>query len=117
VVAEPFDVVRSGYDRIGSSYREWSATSPVRLRWLRFLLDELKPGSLVVDLGCGPGEPATRLLTTKHNVIGVDASQEQLTLARSAAPTALLVQADMTRFSLRSNRVDAVASFYEPSRV
>lgn len=33
-------------------------------------------------------------------------------MARSAAPTAHLVQADMTRFALRPGCVDAVASFY-----
>jgi SAM-dependent methyltransferase len=111
-VPEPFDLVRSGYDRIGVRYRDWSSGSAVRLRWLRLLLDELRPGSLVVDLGCGSGEPATRLLTESHRVIGVDASAAQLRLARSAAPAALLVQADMTRFSLRPGSLDAVASFY-----
>jgi cyclopropane fatty-acyl-phospholipid synthase-like methyltransferase len=111
-VRQPFDVVRAGYDTIGSRYREWSAASAVRLRWVARLLDELNPDSLVVDLGCGPGEPATRLLAERHRVIGVDASMVQLSLARQAAPTAILVQADMTRFSLRESSVDAVAAFY-----
>jgi cyclopropane fatty-acyl-phospholipid synthase-like methyltransferase len=111
-VTQPFDVVRAGYDTIGSRYREWSAASAVRLRWVARLLDELPPDSLVVDLGCGPGEPATRLLAERHRVIGVDASLVQLSLARESAPTAMLVQADMTCFALRSSSVDAVASFY-----
>jgi SAM-dependent methyltransferase len=111
-VGQPFDIVRSGYDTIGSRYREWSAASAVRVHWVTRLLDELGPDSLVVDLGCGPGEPATRLLAERHRVIGVDASPVQLSLARRAAPTAMLVQADMTRFALRRSSVDAVASFY-----
>jgi cyclopropane fatty-acyl-phospholipid synthase-like methyltransferase len=76
------------------------------------LLEELRPGAVVVDLGCGAGEPATRLLAESHRVIGMDASLEQLRLARSAAPTALLVQADITQLSVRPGSVDAVASFY-----
>ena len=76
------------------------------------LLDDLAPASQVVDLGCGPGEPATRLLAQQHRVIGVDASSAQLALAREAAPTALLVQADMTRIAFRPGSVDAIASFY-----
>jgi cyclopropane fatty-acyl-phospholipid synthase-like methyltransferase len=112
LVPEPFDVVRHGYDRIGERYREWSSGSAVRLEWLRFLLEELRPGAVVVDLGCGAGEPATRLLSESHRVIGVDASFEQLRLARTAAPTALLAQADITQFSLNPGSVDAVASFY-----
>ena len=111
-MGEPFDVVRRGYDRIGSGYRDWSAAGAVRRYWLAVLLADLAPGSLVVDLGCGPGEPVTRTLAELHRVIGVDGSRVQLDLARSAAPTARLVQADMTRFALRPGSVDAVASFY-----
>jgi SAM-dependent methyltransferase len=111
-VTDAFGVVRAGYDRIGVKYRDWSSASPVRLQWINRLLDWLRPRSLVVDLGCGSGEPATRLLAEAHHVIGVDGSASQLALARSAAPSALLVQADMTRFALRPSSVDAVASFY-----
>jgi len=67
---------------------------------------------VVVDLGCGPGEPVTRMLAEEHRVLGVDGSRVQLDLARSAAPTACLVQADMTRLALRPASVDAVVSFY-----
>jgi cyclopropane fatty-acyl-phospholipid synthase-like methyltransferase len=111
-VSGGFDVVRSGYDRIGPRYRDWSRASPVRLYWVQRLLGELEPGSLVVDLGCGPGEPATRMLAERHRVIGVDGSLTQLHLARAAVPTAAFVQADMTRFALRPGCADAVASFY-----
>lgn len=111
-MSDAFQTVRSGYDRIGESYREWSRNSPVRLRWVQRLLTQLSPGSLVVDLGCGSGEPATRLLTEHHRVCGVDASSVQLQLAARAAPGALLVHADMTRFSLRPGSVDAVVSFF-----
>jgi SAM-dependent methyltransferase len=111
-VGEAFDIVRSGYDRIGVRYREWSSVSPTRLNFVRRLLRELTPGSLVVELGCGPGEPATRLLAAEHRVLAVDASLAQLQLAREAAPTAALVQADMARLHLRAGSADAVASFY-----
>jgi cyclopropane fatty-acyl-phospholipid synthase-like methyltransferase len=111
-LGEEFQTVRAGYDRIGERYREWSQHSPVRLHWVQRLLDELQPDSLVIDLGCGPGEPATRMLAEHHRVCGVDASRVQLELARRVAPSAQLVQADMTRFALRPGSVDAVASFY-----
>jgi cyclopropane fatty-acyl-phospholipid synthase-like methyltransferase len=84
----------------------------VRLHWIQRLLSELSPASLVVDLGCGPGEPATRMLAEHHRVLGVDASIVQLRLAQPAVPSAQFVQADLTRFALRPGSVDAVASFY-----
>jgi len=111
-VGEAFDIVRSGYDRIVVRYREWSSVSPTRLNFVRRLLRGLTPGSLVVELGCGPGEPATRLLAAEHRVLALDASVAQLRLAREAAPTAALVQADMARLHLRAGSADAVASFY-----
>ena len=111
-MTDAFGVVRGGYDAIGERYREESRDNPVRLHWVGQLLGCLQPDSLVVDLGCGPGEPATRLLSEHHRVIGVDASAVQLRLARQAAPKALLVQADMTRLVLRPGSLDAVASFY-----
>lgn len=109
---DPFDTVRSGYDRIAADYLAWSQHSRVRLQQVARLLDELQPMSTVVELGCGAGEPATRLLAERHRVIAIDASRVQLHLARAAAPDAMLLQGDIMRWHLQPDRVDAVASFY-----
>jgi cyclopropane fatty-acyl-phospholipid synthase-like methyltransferase len=111
-MGEAFEVVRASYDRLGTTYRDWSQDGSLRETMLRKLLDQLAPASLVVDLGCGPGEPVTRLISDHHRAVGIDASRVQLELAHIAAPTAMLVQADMTRCVLRPGSVDAVASFY-----
>jgi SAM-dependent methyltransferase len=111
-VSEPFEIVRQGYDVIGPRYRDWSSHSPVRLAQVARLLARLPPDALVLELGCGSGEPATRLISAQHRVIGVDASHPQLRLAGQAAPSALLVQADMTRLCLQPGSLDAVVSFY-----
>jgi SAM-dependent methyltransferase len=109
---DPQGVVRKGYDDIGRRYHDWSHDDPVRLRFVGEALDRLRPGSVVVDLGCGPGDPATRLLTEQHTVLGVDLSLTQLRLARELAPRASLVAADITRFALAPASVDAVVSFF-----
>lgn len=108
----PQQVVARGYDAIGPRYREWSHASPVRLDKVRELLGLMPDRGTVVDLGCGPGEPATRLLAERHRVVGVDLSAVQLRLAQRAAPGAAFVRADMTRLALRPGSIDAVASFY-----
>ena len=108
---EPWRVVQRGYDDIGGRYHGWSHESPVRLRFVREALARLRPGSRVVDLGCGSGDPATRLLSEEHTVLGVDLSLAQLRLAREFAPRACLVAADITTFALASASVDAVVSF------
>ena len=106
------DLVRSGYDEIGARYHSWSHASEVRLRFVHQVLGRLPAGSRVVDLGCGPGDPATRLLSDRHDVIGVDISAGQLTIARRLAPGAALVQADLAELALQPASVDAVVSFY-----
>jgi SAM-dependent methyltransferase len=106
------DVVVAGYDQLGPRYRDQFSGSPTRIAYVRRVRRRLAPGSIVVDLGCGPGDPATRLLAADHRVLGVDVSPGQLRLAASAAPTALLVRADITEFALRPASVDAVVSFY-----
>jgi len=105
-------LVRAGYDAIGLGYHAWSHRSPVRLGFVDQVLQRLAPTSTVVDLGCGPGDPATRMLAERHTVLGVDLSMEQLRIARRLAPEALLVQADLVDLSLQDSSVDAVVSFY-----
>jgi len=105
-------VVRTGYDAIGERYHEWSHLSPTRLDFVDQVLHRLRPGSTVVDLGCGPGDPATRMLVEHHTVLGVDVSMEQLRIARRLAPNAGLVQADLVDFSMQPRSVDAVVSFF-----
>jgi SAM-dependent methyltransferase len=106
------EVVRAGYDLLGERYHDWSHAGSVRLGYVDAVLGRLELGSTVVDLGCGPGDPATRLLSETHIVLGVDISAGQLAIARRLAPRASFVQADLTRFGLQPNSVDAVVSFY-----
>jgi cyclopropane fatty-acyl-phospholipid synthase-like methyltransferase len=105
-------MTRAGYDAIGERYHSWSHASEVRLGVVQRVLQLLPAGRTVVDLGCGPGDPATRLLGAQHHVIGVDLSVGQLSIARRLAPRASLVQADLADLSLRPSSVDAVVSFY-----
>jgi cyclopropane fatty-acyl-phospholipid synthase-like methyltransferase len=112
VTDQPRDLVRAGYDEIGERYHSWSHASEIRLGFVQRVLERLPAGSTVVDLGCGPGDPATRLLSERHHVIGVDLSAGQLGIARRLAPRAALVQADLAELALLPSSVDAVVSFY-----
>jgi SAM-dependent methyltransferase len=65
----------------------------------------MEPGS-VADVCCGDGRLAPRLPGTP--VVGVDRSAALLRLARAAAPTAPLVQADARALPLPDDRFDLV---------
>ena len=54
--------------------------------------DESERG-LVVELGCGPGVTAARLLAAGFDVVAIDSSPGMLAIARTRAPRATFVQA------------------------
>ena len=56
-------------------------------------------------LGCGPGDPATRILAERHYVVGADLSWEQLQIARQHT-RAPLVHADMTTLAFRPQSLE-----------
>ena len=80
---DPKRVVERGYDRVAHRYARLEGESEwPRMRWLRKLLNRLEPGSSVLDLGCGSGNPADVEISKEHKVTGVDISQTQINLAR-----------------------------------
>ena len=55
--------------------------------WLDRFLDLVEPEGRILDLGCGAGDPiAGYFMSRGFEVVGVDASHEMLTLARSRYP-------------------------------
>jgi 2-polyprenyl-3-methyl-5-hydroxy-6-metoxy-1,4-benzoquinol methylase len=53
---------------------------------LKLLRERKIAGGLVVDLGCGSGVLAERLMRAGYDVLGVDVSGAMLRLARKRAP-------------------------------
>lgn len=63
-------------------------------------LIDAAPGALAVDLGCGNGGLTGSLVQRGYRVIGVDASETMLALARERYPDIPLLQADACDFTL-----------------
>jgi SAM-dependent methyltransferase len=72
---------------------------------VEFLVDELRlrPGSRLLDLGCGTGRHAVELARRGYRMVGVDLSRGMLRQAQAAARAAEVsvdwIQADATRFA------------------
>jgi cyclopropane fatty-acyl-phospholipid synthase-like methyltransferase len=107
-------IVREGYDAVSRAYvdDEGADRADERRRWLAPLLGELPPGANVVDLGCGAGVPATRILAERFRVTGVDLSPVQIERARRIVPRASFLVADMTTVDFEPESLDAVVSLY-----
>jgi ubiquinone/menaquinone biosynthesis C-methylase UbiE len=110
---DPKRLVEQGYDQVAHEYArlegeiEWP-----RLRWLNKLLDELEPGSSVLDLGCGSGDPADIEISKEHQVTGVDISEAQIELARNNVPAGDFIHGDAGTVEFPAASFDAVISFY-----
>jgi len=104
-------IVEEGYDKIAEEY----ATARGKLgrrdrKYLNRLLERLPEGSSILDLGCGSGEPVTKLLAERREVVGVDVSRRQIQLARKNVPEATFFVGDMAEISFPDEAFDAIVS-------
>ncbi len=119
--AEQRDLVRRGYDSISRAYRDDEGRSNPATEedvtryesWFDDLTGMLRPAARVLDLGCGAGLPATKLLVRAgFDVVGVDISHVQIERARELVPGASFIQADMALWDCEHTSFDAVVSLY-----
>jgi len=108
--AEAFDV-------IGDRYDEAFPHKEGQLAAAEWLIDSLKAGSRVLDLGCGTGLPtAGQLAGAGLDVIGIDLSAGMVSLAEAHVPDATFHQADIADLRpggpLDLGRFDAVVAFF-----
>lgn len=74
-------------------------------------LDGLAPaGGLVLDVGCGTGQLAARLIDRGYRVVGVDPSEGMLEVMRSRAPEVHAVLGSGTTLPFDSERFDLVVT-------
>ena len=105
--------VAAGYDVLAPRWSDWMASidGEPSQRFLDGLDRRLDDGARLLDLGCGNGENARRL-ANRFDVVGVDVSEEQLRLARAAAPGARFMHADFADLDLPDGSFDAVVALY-----
>jgi SAM-dependent methyltransferase len=111
VLSVPSALVRFGYDDISGAYRGDDDIVEEYREWIDGLA--LEPGARVLDLGCGCGIPADRLLVAGGaEVLGVDFSAEQVRRARELVPEARFECADIADWDAPDDAFDVVVSFY-----
>jgi len=110
---DPKRIVEEGYDQVAAAYSRLESESQwPRIRWLRKVLTRLDPGSSVLDLGCGSGDPADIEIAKLHQVTGVDISNAQIGLARQNVPQGKFIKEDLGSLDFPEGSFDAVVSFY-----
>lgn len=111
--SDPKKLVEQGYDRVAAEYAQLEqGESWPRMRWLRKILERLAPGSSVLDLGCGSGDPADVEIAKNHRLTGVDISRVQIDQARRNVPDGRFIHADAATVQFTSAPFDSIVSFY-----
>lgn len=77
-----------------------------------WIMSQLKPGSKVVDLGCGAGLLTNALAQAGHAVVGIDLSKNCLEMAqrKDATKSVTYLQADASSTPLSSSDFDVVCA-------
>jgi ubiquinone/menaquinone biosynthesis C-methylase UbiE len=107
-----FDIVKSGYDRLGNTYTTERGKFD---NWdeIKAFAGRLPEHAMVLDAGSGTGIPIARFLTQQgHEVTGIDLSRTMVEVARKNVPDASFQQMNMTEITLPPNSFDGVISCY-----
>ena len=112
-VDEPKEIVRAGYDAIADRYAAWAATfeTPVGA-WLAKFVERVPAGARVLELGCGGGNPATRVLAERYEYLGVDLSPVQIERSRTAMPGVRFEVGDATSLEQEAATLDGIVSLF-----
>ncbi|MHA1504006.1 MAG: class I SAM-dependent methyltransferase [Candidatus Heimdallarchaeota archaeon] len=105
-------IVRQGYDKVADEYLATRSEEDEEVKLLPDFMSRLPEGSRILDAGCGAGEPITRILSEKFEVIGVDISRKQIEIAREILPQCEFVWQDMTTLTYPNDYFDGIISYY-----
>lgn len=105
--------VHEGYNKSAKAYSSVFRDQFKNNKHLELLIERLKSGAKVLDVGCGGGKPIDSYLVQRgFEVIGFDISEEQIKLAKLNVPEAQYSVMDMSDLKEGQFQVDAVVSFY-----
>lgn len=116
---DPKTIVSEAYNEIAPWYLEWVSNQPSspRERYTNIMLKNipttgpLKPR--ILELGCGPGFPTTRMLLDRGaHVVANDIAAKQLKMARTHCPEASFIEEDMATLDFRPGGFDGVVCFF-----
>lgn len=101
-MSSPADAIVEIYTRHAHAWDQGRGRQFFEQTWVDRFLSYVDPGSPILDIGCGAGEPIAKYLVEKgHPVTGVDTSGPLIELSRAREPGQEWIVADMRQLDLR----------------
>jgi SAM-dependent methyltransferase len=105
------EATTAAYDAAAEAYAErWAGVDTAVVEVVERFASELRPGALVLDLGCGPGRDLRWLARHGFRPVGLDRSGGMLGYTARHASGTPLICGDMARLPLCSDAVDGLWS-------
>lgn len=93
--------LRAVYERQAADFDRRRDRTLFERRWLDRLLALTCPGDVVLDVGCGAGEPiAAHVIARGRRICGIDFAEDMLDIARRRFPAERWLKADMRDLDL-----------------
>ncbi|PSK60182.1 Sphingolipid C9-methyltransferase 2 [Elsinoe australis] len=112
----PKTIVEQAYDHIADFYLTWAEGHKTpREGYTEKVLAAVptKSSPHILELGCGPGVPITRMLLDRGaRVTANDISTKQIALAKARCPEATYAPGDMTALAFEDGEFDGATCFY-----
>ena len=107
-VSEIRELVISTYDRIANVYSDtYLDNDNMDSKFLDYFIDRLAGGK-VLDMGCGTGGNSEYLRKKGIDVVGIDASQNMLHVARRLYPETQFEEQDILQTSFNKDAFDGI---------
>jgi SAM-dependent methyltransferase len=110
------EATRRSYDTVAARYLETFRSEldrkPLDRALLGVVLEELRPGAVIADLGCGPGHVAAWLADRGARSVGIDLSDTMVETGSREFPAVEFRQGDLLALPARGGEFGAVVCFY-----
>lgn len=104
--------VYKAYNKMGKWFAQNRYAGLEEKAYLDGLLKRMPPNASILDLGCGSGKPILEYLISQNiNVLGIDASEQMLELARLNFPDTQFMLKDMRKLDL-GEKFDAIIAWH-----
>ncbi|MFC1790048.1 class I SAM-dependent methyltransferase [Patescibacteria group bacterium] len=100
------------YSSYASKYTKMFREDHTDQVFLDKFLKKIEKGSLILDVGCGPGKELGKMLKSGFQVVGVDTSAKMITIAKEKNPQAKVSRMDAAKLGFLDEHFDGAISLY-----